>query len=102
MNHTNLQSSAMAEFDCAPQSYGSKRESRGRRNRREQVVSTTQRFEKMLDENPGIDRDTAMRLIVGILGIWFPWISLLMPLFIYLWDVTHATQNIYTFPGVGR
>lgn len=101
MTKSDLESAALDHFGCLS-SATTKSSHRDTRiaERRSRVVSVVERYHQVMNENPGIDREDAIRLTVGalrmIVSFMFPWIGLAMTVAAWLWDYEHANSGVST------
>lgn len=90
---TPLQVVALVQFECAQKVGSAGKEPRSVLRKREKVLATTRAFEQVMANNPGINRDDAIRLTLSglklILYFVFPYLSLAVSIAGWLWDFTH-------------
>lgn len=101
MTQADLESAALDHFGCLTSaSTGSSRHDREMAERRSRVRSVVERYHQVMQDNPGIDREDAIRLTVGalrmIVSFIFPWIGLAMTIASWLWDYEHANLETST------
>lgn len=101
MTQADLESAALDHFGClSSATTGSSRRDTRIAERRSRVISVVERYHKVMDENPGMSREDAIRLTVGafrmIVSFMFPWIGLAMTVAAWLWDYEHANSVVST------
>jgi len=90
---TPLQVVALVQFECTQKAGSAGKEPRSIVRKREKVLATTRAFEQVMADNPGMNREDAIRLTLSglklILYFVFPYLSLAVSIAGWLWDFTH-------------